>query len=260
MAGQIRVHKEGAIGWIVFDHPERRNAITGEMWRRIPDATAELAADPDVRVAVLRGEGDVAFVSGADISEFQEQRSGERAMAYEERNARAFEALAAFEKPLLAMIHGFCVGGGLAIAIHADLRYAADDARFALPAGRLGLGYPAGSLRSLVRLVGPAVTKDLFFTARGFGGEEALRLGLLNELAPKARLESRVREVADQIAGNAPLTLRAAKRVIEDCGRDPADRDPGAVHAAIRDCFVSEDYQEGIRAFLEKRPPIFRGR
>jgi len=260
MAGRVRTEKDGVLGWIVFDHPERRNAITADMWRAIPDATRALAEDDAVRVAILRGAGEQAFVSGADISEFEEQRSGDGALAYEERNGRAFEALARFPKPLLAMIHGYCVGGGMALAIEADLRFAADDARFAVPAGRLGLGYPRRSLATLVRLAGPAIAKDLFFTARRFDAAEALRLGLLAEVVPKAGLEERVREVAGTIAANAPLTLRAAKRAIDDLGRDAEERDPEAVHEAIRACFHSEDYREGVRAFLEKREPRFRGR
>ena len=145
MAGQVRVSTEGALGWIVFDHLERRNAITAQMWAEIPDAARRLAQDPAVRVVILRGAGELAFLSGADISEFERMRSGASALDYDAQNSRAFEAIAAIDKPVLAMIHGFCMGGGTAIALQADLRFAADDAEFAIPAGKLGLGYsPAG--------------------------------------------------------------------------------------------------------------------
>ena len=260
MGGRVRAERDGALGWIVFDQPERRNAISVEMWRQIPEAVAELAADDAVRVVVLRGEGEVAFVSGADISQFEESRVGSASRDYDAGNARAFLALATLEKPLLAMIHGFCVGGGCALALNADLRYAADDAVFAIPAARLGLGYAMLGIKTLVDVVGPSRAKEIFFTARRFDAGEALAMGLVNKVVPKAGLEAHVREVAEGIAANAPLTLRAVKRSVVELAKEPAQRDAEAVAELVRRCFESEDYREGIRAFLEKRPPRFRGR
>jgi len=260
MAGRIRVDREGPIGWITFDHPDRRNAVSVEMWEAIPDVARRLGADPEVRVVAMRGAGDVAFVSGADISEFDRRRNAETSAAYDELNGRAFDALVALDKPLLAMVHGFCVGGGTALALCADLRYAADDAQFGIPAARLGLGYSERSLAQLVRLVGPAAASEILFTARRFSADEAARMGLVNAVVPKAELETRVRDTAAAIAANAPLTVKASKLAIRDLGRPEAERDPRRVRAAVRACLESDDYQEGIRAFLGKRRPEFRGR
>jgi enoyl-CoA hydratase/carnithine racemase len=261
MPGRVHVEKEAPLGWLVVDHPERRNAVTLTMWQAIPKLAAELEADPDVRVVVLRGAGESAFVAGADISEFERARTGAAAaQAYEDVGVRAFEAVARLAKPVLAMIHGPCIGGGMALALSADLRYAAEDAVFAIPAARLGLGYHAAGLDALVRLVGPSVAKEVIFTAHRLDAAQALARGLVNEVVPAAALATRVREVALAIARNAPLTLRSAKLVIGELARTRDARDDDAITRSVHACFESDDYREGIRAFLAKREPEFRGR
>jgi enoyl-CoA hydratase/carnithine racemase len=259
MAGRIGIEKRGSIGWIVFDHPERRNAISVDMWRQIPAAAKQLDEDDEVRVVILRGAGETAFVAGADISEFEQSRSGDNIEDYDRDNGRAFVALAAIGKPVIAMIHGFCVGGGVAISLSADLRYAADDAQLGIPAARLGLGYGMAGIETLSQLVGPSNAKEIFFTARRFPAQRALDMGLLNAVFPKAQLETEVLAIADQIAKNAPLTVRSVKLAVRELQKPAAARDVEAVKRAVAACYGSDDYREGVSAFLQKRPPQFKG-
>lgn len=259
-AGRVTRTREDAIGWIALDNPARRNAVSLAMWQGLLDAVRAFEADDDVRVIVLRGAGEAAFASGADISEFEDKRSGDARQAYDEVAARATAALTDVGKPTIAMVHGWCVGGGLALALACDVRYASDAARFAIPAARLGLGYSFDGVRKLVDTVGPAFAREIFYTARPFGADDALRMGLVNRVLPAAGLEAFVREDAGRIADNAPLTVASIKTLVGQALLDESARDEALCQAVVDRCFASEDYKEGRRAFMDKRRPVFRGK
>jgi enoyl-CoA hydratase/carnithine racemase len=251
--------KDGAIGWLVFNNPERRNAVSLDMWQAIPPVLESFENDPEIRAVVLVGAGDKAFVSGADISQFEKQRSSEADVRrYEEIGEAAQAKLQNFDKPTIAMIRGYCLGAGVNIANVCDLRIAADDARFGIPAGKMGLGYRASSMKNLVDAVGAPFAREIMLTARQFTAAEALQMGWVHKVVEKEKLEQVVREYSDAIAANAPLTLRAAKRTISEVSK--RDYDVELCKTWVRECFESEDYAEGRRAFMEKRKPQFRGR
>lgn len=252
---------EDGIGWLVFSRPERHNALSVDMQSAIPQAINAFAADSQVRVVVLRGSGERAFISGADVSEFETERSTRDARSrYGQTFARAAASLAELDKPVIAMIHGYCLGGGLAVALTADLRLASRDAQFAIPAARLGLGYRFSGVKVLVDLVGPGWASAILLTGHRFSAEEAFQMGLIHRVTAKTELETEVRELAATLASNAPLTLRAAKVAIREACKDPADRDLKRCTELVDACFESEDYREGRSAFLDKRTPQFRGR
>jgi enoyl-CoA hydratase/carnithine racemase len=257
--GKLRVERDGAIGRMVFDNPARRNAINGEMWRAIPTAMAQFDVDSAIRCIVLRGEGTTAFAAGADISEFEKRRASEGATReYEGAVEAAQNALEQSAKPVLALIHGFCIGGGLEMALACDLRYASAASRFAIPAARLGIGYGVHGTSRLVATVGHAMAREIMFSGRRYTAEEALAMGLVNRVLPEAELDQFVEELALELAGNAPLSIAASKSIINTVIQARGDFSAG--ESAIAKCMKSEDYIEGRRAFMGKRPARFSGR
>jgi enoyl-CoA hydratase len=253
--------KDGAIGWMIFNNPERRNALSLDMWQAMPVILDHFDRDPDIRVVVLKGAGDKAFVSGADISQFEKQRSSAESIAQYDKIAEAANVkLQEIRKPTIAMIRGFCIGGGVGVSLLCDLRIASDTARFGVPAARLGLGYRWAGVKKLVDLVGPSFAKEIFFTARHFSAAEALGMGLVNRAVPDAELEAYVRNYCALIAENAPLTMEAVKGVVAELAKPGAQIDRAHCEALVTRCFDSQDYIEGRRAFMEKRKPAFAGK
>jgi enoyl-CoA hydratase/carnithine racemase len=258
---QILSRKNGPIGSLIFNNPEKRNAFSLEMSLAAADVLEDFAADDAIRVIVLSGAGDKAFVSGADISKFEKTRATVQDIEnYDKTGARFRTLLHESAKPTIAMIRGYCIGGGLAIALNCDLRICTEDASFGIPAAKLGIGYAADRLGQLIDLVGPSAAKDLLFTGRRCNAQEALRLGIVNYVVPAADLEEFVESYAKNIAGNAPLSIVAAKRVIDEHVKDADQRDNALCDKLVAECFASQDYVEGRRAFMEKRKPVFTGK
>ena len=258
---KIIAGKAAGVGHLRLNQPEKHNAISYAMWIGIAEVMASFRDDDEVRVVVMTGEGGRAFSAGADISEFSKNRSTEAQIeVYEQAGRAAYDAITHSPKPVIARIEGYCVGGGLAVALCTDLRIATDDSRFGIPAAKLGVGYSHKGLRPLVDLVGPACAKEILFTGKRFTAAEAQRMGLVNQVVPRDGIEGFVEDYARTIAANAPLTVKACKTVVAELLRDPEERDVELCDRVVDACFASEDYKEGRTAFMEKRAPRFTGR
>jgi enoyl-CoA hydratase len=253
--------KEAGVGFVIFNNPERHNAVSLEMWEATTGVLAEFAGDDAMRAVVLTGAGGKAFVSGADISKFANERASiEATRAYDATTAAAFDSIYEFRKPTIAMIRGYCIGGGVGLASCCDLRICSDNSRFAVPAAKLGLGYAYAGLKRLVDIVGPSFAKEIFYTARQFDAQEAYAMGLVNRVVPPDELEACVKGITDEICANAPLTIAAAKFTVGEILKDESKRAVARVEAMVEACFASRDYVEGRTAFMAKRKPAFTGK
>ena len=246
---------------IRFNHPARHNALSVDMWEAVPPLLSLAEADERVRLVVFSGAGDQAFVSGADISQFEDMRAAREAVTrYEQMAEDALAGIARFSKPTLSCIRGWCIGGGVNVAISCDIRIASSDSVFSIPAARLGLGYRYSAMKNLVDLVGPGAAKDLFFTARKIDAVEARAMGLVSRVCEPDQLPALLAEYTGSIGVNAPLTIRAAKAIMAEVLKPSSELDMALCQQLIRGCFDSADYAEGRKAFMEKRKPVFTGK
>jgi enoyl-CoA hydratase len=260
-AGKMTSRKDGRVGTLVFDNPARHNAVSLDMWEAAARILKDFADDDEVRVVVLTGAGGKAFVSGADISKFENERATRDAvLRYNATTEGVYSTIATFAKPTIAQIQGYCIGGGLNLAVCCDLRFCSTGSKFALPAAKLGLGYGYAGLKRYIDTIGPSHTKDIFFSARQLGAEEAFSMGLVNRVLPDAELASFVKEYAETIGANAPLTVGSLKQIAVEALKPESERDLARLADLVARCFASEDYVEGRRAFLEKRKPAFTGK
>jgi enoyl-CoA hydratase len=260
MTDKILTEQNGEIARIIFNQPEKRNAVSLEMWEAVEAAATRFAADPTVRILILSGAGGKAFVSGADISKFETERASAEAVAhYNATTKRVYDMIEAFPKPTIAQIDGFCIGGGVALSLCCDLRICGESSNFAVPAAKLGLGYGFPGIKRLVDVVGPSFAKEIFFTARRFDAEEARVMGLVNRVVPDDQVGKIAEETAQMIAANAPMTVESVKYIVSQTVAPESARDLAECDARVLACFESADYIEGRRAFLEKRKPNFVG-
>jgi enoyl-CoA hydratase len=260
MSDKMLSRKEGRVGIMTFNNPEKHNAVSFEMWEAAEKILDAFESDPEVRVIVLTGAGGKAFVSGADISKFESERASEEAVQrYNALVDKVYTRIYRFPKPTIAMIKGYCIGGGLNLAICCDMRYATEGSKFSLPAAKLGLGYGYSGLRRYIETIGPVATKEIFYTARQLTAGEARRWGMVNEIVADDALETTVMGIANTIADNAPMTIATIKRSTVEILKDPDKQDVAACDAMVTACFASSDYKEGRKAFMEKRKPQFTG-
>lgn len=251
----------GNVGHVIFNNPTKLNAVSLEMWEKAFSVLEAFAKDPEIRVVVVSGTGGRAFVSGADISKFESERASEEAAArYNATSAKAYDALYNFPKPTIAKINGYCIGGGMNLAVCCDLRFCNEAAKFGIPAGKLGLGYGYSSIRRAAEIIGLSRTLEMIYTARQFSATEAYDIGLVNRVLPDAELDDAVAETCNLIGANAPLTIALAKASAREVGKPSTERDLKKLDAMAKACFDSADYAEGRKAFMEKRKPRFEGR